>query len=222
MKPTPNYQFSYPESFDHTRTWEWWQTLATQVDTLLAGKGVPLKITNDVTIGDPAATTDNLLHITKVSAGVALESRHRVFPTASGGGQGTVVSNEVWENNAEVAQLNYRRDGMLFLKSGGAGGVSRPLPYCIAGGFVNVPVGGVTQGTADWLFSTLLPPSRFSIQPLVFCCSTNSAWMVGLGGGDVTKAIIYAKSYNNTPGTAGLQIGVHLLALQMFPTANAG
>jgi hypothetical protein len=29
---------SYPESGDHTRTWEYWQTLAEQVDTLLKGK----------------------------------------------------------------------------------------------------------------------------------------------------------------------------------------
>jgi hypothetical protein len=40
MKTTPNYGWSWPESGDHTRTWEYWQSLATQVDTTLKGVDV--------------------------------------------------------------------------------------------------------------------------------------------------------------------------------------
>lgn len=32
MKTTPNYGWPYPESGDHTRTWEYWQNLATAAD----------------------------------------------------------------------------------------------------------------------------------------------------------------------------------------------
>lgn len=33
--PTPNFGFTYPTSGDHTRTWEYWQSLAEQVDAAL-------------------------------------------------------------------------------------------------------------------------------------------------------------------------------------------
>jgi hypothetical protein len=40
IKATPNFGLTYPESGDHTRTWEYWQTTAEQVDTLLKSKFV--------------------------------------------------------------------------------------------------------------------------------------------------------------------------------------
>ena len=40
MKTTTNYALPYPESGDHTRTWEYWQGLAESVDTLLKSKFV--------------------------------------------------------------------------------------------------------------------------------------------------------------------------------------
>jgi hypothetical protein len=40
MKTTPTYALPYPESGDHTRTWEYWQGLADAVDTLLANRFV--------------------------------------------------------------------------------------------------------------------------------------------------------------------------------------
>ncbi len=40
MKSTTNFLLPYPESGDHTRTWEYWQGLAEAVDTLLASKFV--------------------------------------------------------------------------------------------------------------------------------------------------------------------------------------
>lgn len=38
MKATTNFALPYPESGDHTRTWEYWQGLAEAVDSLLASK----------------------------------------------------------------------------------------------------------------------------------------------------------------------------------------
>lgn len=40
MKSTANFALPYPESSDHTRTWEYWQGLADAVDTLLKTKFV--------------------------------------------------------------------------------------------------------------------------------------------------------------------------------------
>lgn len=40
MRNTTNFALPYPESGDHTRTWEFWQGLAEAVDTLLASKFV--------------------------------------------------------------------------------------------------------------------------------------------------------------------------------------
>ena len=36
MKTTPNFGFPYPEPADNTETWEYWQQLATALDTMLA------------------------------------------------------------------------------------------------------------------------------------------------------------------------------------------
>jgi hypothetical protein len=218
MKTTTTYGISYPESPDHTRTWEYWQEVATKVDSLLAGRWGMLTLANDLRIGDPAQTTDNMLRITKVSSGIALETRHRVFPTGGGGGQGTCATTEIFEAGAEVAQLIYRRDGYLNLKSGGAAGTVRPVPFAMAAGFINVSVSNVSQGTGDWTF----PVGRFTVAPLVIASSTNSIWMVGCQAVDTTKATIYARSYNNTNGGVGGQVGVHLWAFQMTPTANQG
>lgn len=40
MRTTTNFALPYPESGEHTRTWEFWQGLAEAVDTLLASKFV--------------------------------------------------------------------------------------------------------------------------------------------------------------------------------------
>lgn len=40
MRTTTNFALPYPESADHTRTWEYWQGLAEAVDSLLAAKFV--------------------------------------------------------------------------------------------------------------------------------------------------------------------------------------
>lgn len=219
IRNTPNYGLTYPESGDHTRTWEYWQAIAVAVDTLLAGKSLPLKFANDVTIGDPAAATDNMLKIAKLIAPDAWEARHRIFSTANG----PVATIELFKAAVEQAQLVYRSDGQLFTKSGGAAGTSRPVPFAMAGGFVNVPVGGVAVGSADWVY----PAGRFSVvPPLVFATSTNSSWFVTITSpappNDVLKCIVTARSYNGTNGSAGLNIGVHLMGLQMFATANGG
>lgn len=56
MKTTPVYQLPYPESGDHTRTWEYWQALAEKVEAALSGKlaeaitidtNAPLPLTNN-------------------------------------------------------------------------------------------------------------------------------------------------------------------------------
>lgn len=40
MKTTPIYGWPYPESADHTRTWEYWQNLANAIDTSMATNAV--------------------------------------------------------------------------------------------------------------------------------------------------------------------------------------
>jgi hypothetical protein len=50
IKTTPNFGLSYPESGDHTRTWEYWQTLATQVDTLLKDKFVQYSASGQIAV----------------------------------------------------------------------------------------------------------------------------------------------------------------------------
>lgn len=54
MKTTPNYGWSYPEPADHTRTWEYWQSLATQIDTTLKAQ-LPMIRTGPFSI--PITTT---------------------------------------------------------------------------------------------------------------------------------------------------------------------
>lgn len=54
MKTTTNYALPYPESGDHTRTWEYWQGLADAVDALLYNKF--LSVNADGSIRTPGST----------------------------------------------------------------------------------------------------------------------------------------------------------------------
>jgi hypothetical protein len=50
MRTTTNYALSYPESVDHTRTWEYWQSIATQVDALLKARFVEFAADGSIAI----------------------------------------------------------------------------------------------------------------------------------------------------------------------------
>jgi hypothetical protein len=217
-QPTAVYALPYPQSGDHTRTWEHWQALADAVDALLAGKSGQLKFaSNDIVIGDAAVATDRMLILQRLGSAGAIDAKYRVYPTA-GGVMSTV---QIDKAGVEAAQLNYREDGTLYTKSGGASGKSRPVPFAMWSGFVNVSVSNISLGTAVVNF----PAGRFTTAPdtgpLIVCGSTNSIWMVGCQAITNASCTIYARSYNNTNGGVGGAVGVHLWAVQMTPTAAA-
>jgi hypothetical protein len=54
MKATANYALPYPESGDHTRTWEYWQGLADATDALLKARFV--SVNPDGSIQTPGST----------------------------------------------------------------------------------------------------------------------------------------------------------------------
>lgn len=55
MQNTPNFAISYPEPGDHTRTWEYWQTQATQLDNLLKANRTATFVTS-TTITSPTSS----------------------------------------------------------------------------------------------------------------------------------------------------------------------
>jgi hypothetical protein len=77
-KKTTRYQLTYPESTDHTRTWEHWQTLAQDVDLVLsndrwtwvsATSGVNLPANTDYGVG-PVTVTAGSSVVTAATDGI--------------------------------------------------------------------------------------------------------------------------------------------------------
>lgn len=216
MKTTTTYGISYPESGDHTRTWEYWQSLATKVDDLLAGRAAALNIANDVTVGDPTSGTERVLRATRLNGGVVLAAKYRVQASGGGGGQGTIASFQIDEDGAEAAQLNYRRDGQLFMKSGGAAGVSRLVPFATWAGFVTVNGVAATTVTATVTF----PANRFTQVPVLVGAAKDSNLNVGWTSGATAASMPFV--LRAITGTSIPTVDVALQCLQMTPTSAQG
>jgi|SRR5215510_5379247 len=216
MKTTTSYAISYPEAGDHTRTWEYWQSIATKVDDLLSGRWGQLSIANDVQIGDPASGTERSLKVTRLNGGVVLTAKYRVQPSGSGGGQGTLASFQIDEDGVETAQLNYRRDGQMFMKSGGAAGLSRPVPFATWCGIWSVTgVAATTVGT-----TASLPAGRFTQVPAVFCIAQDSNINIGIASGSTTTSVPLV--LRAITGSSIPTVNVFALAVQMSPTSTTG
>lgn len=99
------------------------------------------------------------------------------------------------------------------------GGVWRKVPFAECVIQDSVPVGGVNFATKE----VALPAGLFTVTPAIFVTTFNSIWMMGLSTGNTpTKAVVFARSYNNSNGAAGGQAGFCLHAIQMTPTAAIG
>jgi len=216
MKTTTTYAISYPEAGDHTRTWEYWQAIATKVDDLLAGRAAPLTVANDITVGDPASGTERVFRATRLNGGVVLAAKYRVQASGGGGGQGTIASFQIDEDGIEAAQLNYRRDGQLFMKSGGAAGVSRLVPFASWCGFVTVNgVAAVTVGA-----TVTFPANRFTQVPALVGIAKDTNLNVGFSAGATAASMPFG--LRAITGTSIPTVDVSLMALQMTPGATQG
>lgn len=205
MKTTPYYGFAYPESGDHTRTWEYWQSQVEAIEAKLkGGYRIP---TGDLNLGDPTISANRSLNIERLDVADAIMVQ--IFPTTGG-----VLHIRLLKNLVEVNKLILQPTGAVQVLSGG---ITRPIPYAIAAGQSNVPVNNSTGGQV----TITLPAGRFTSPPLVHGTSEEATYHMGVWPVSGTTSFTALVQQINA-GVATLSVGTHWLATQMLPTAGPG
>lgn len=173
----------------------------------------------NILVGNPSANTDYSYVVQRLYAPDLWALK---FHIGDNNNQ-RIVLMELTKGGAEQAQMFYRTDGMLYTKTGGAAGISRPHPFAIWAGSVQVNVANKSYGTYDLRWANVGVTGRFTQIPNIWTTSHNSIWMTGTAAGwDATGGPIYARSYNNSNGGPTGVVDVAVLAVQMLPGASQG
>jgi hypothetical protein len=194
------------------------QTELGKWDPLLTGAAFNLML------GNPAANTDYSYVVQRLYAPDLWALKFHIGDNSNQ----RIALIELTKGGVEQAQLFYRTDGQLLMKTSGPSGVSRPVPWAMWSGSVAIPVAGVSYGQIT-VNSSLQSPStpwpvgRFTVTPIVTVTSTASIWMCGLAAGWTKDGgPVYARSYNNSNGAAGASVACMITAIQMTPSSASG
>jgi hypothetical protein len=191
MKSTVPDGLPYPESGDHTRTWEHWQAIADRLQTLLSST---LLVTTAVGAGRVGGTAAASVLVNRVDGGLQYVASLIIDP-------GGIASIVLTRAGVEVGRLRLRPDGTL------ATATARPLPYAAFTATVAaVPVG--TGGKA-----VAFPAGRFTAAPVCVANLPGSASFHAEVGSITTTGCTVVHN-----GSAALT--VQLLAIQMTPTGD--
>lgn len=206
MKQTTYYALTYPEAGDHTRTWEYWQATATQVETLLKnGFRIPA---GPLSLGDPAAVTIVPLNLDKLDGADAYRAQLYIGPSG-------YLTLGLTKNGAEVHRIRFGPDETIFM--GKSGQPIRIVPYATHS-VVSTIVG---NGTATTPVKTITyPAGRFTAPPVL---SLTAQYVAGITlTGTCTATGMSITGYYPVAGGLGngAAYGIQCLSTQMSPAGE--
>lgn len=205
MKNTAQYGWPYPESGDHTRTWEYWDT---------GFKAIEATIRNGHTsfgahhFGDPTT-------VVSLAENWNFKEGADVYKASQYIGPAGYFTTMVFKNGAEANRVLLAPDGGILMNKSGQ--PQRPLPYAFAQGQVGVPFTNVASAQT----TVTLPAGRFTAAPVVQGTSEEVLYNVAVWPSASTSSFTVLAAHVNATLTT-VSIGARWLAIQMLPYAGPG